>query len=56
MLSIALRVCCIVMNYLFVHFQNTNENICVIGEVEIENEDDCSTLTEKGKHTDIINL
>ena len=42
-----------------------NKDICVICEVEIENEDDCSTLTEKGKHfvvfvfylhTDIINL
>ena len=27
-----------------------NKDICVICEVEIENEDDCSTLTEKGKH------
>ena len=63
MLSITLRACCTVMNCLSVHFPNTNENnivikvkifivnmnkdICVICEVEIENEDDCSTLTEK---------
>ena len=26
---------------------NMNKDICVICEVEIENEDDCSTLTEK---------